>query len=370
MAVIYGPSGSGKSSLVRAGLLPYLADYVTPVVVEASPVNTERDVQAALAKHFPDLPFQRDVTASVRSLRQHMGSLPGRKVLIVIDQFEQCVQADPLQNDHPLIQALRQCDRARVQCLVIVRDDFWTSVSRFMQQLDIPLTEHDNAAAIEPFDQRHATRVLTEFGRATGCLSADAGELSRSERTFLERAVTELAAEGRVNPVQLATFFEIMKSRPWTLASLRRIGGSVGVGVRFLEESFSSPAAPKANREHEAALRAILAATLPAPGNSIKGPPRSVEYLREVSGYRDRPADFQRTLEILARDTRLLTLVATKSDGDDSSLGDQSAHHFQLTHDFLIPSLRQWLAERQLESARGRATLKLTERAAWWDAQT
>src|SRR5262249_24746959 len=36
VGVIYGPSGSGKSSLVRAGLLPRLAKHVIPIYVEAT----------------------------------------------------------------------------------------------------------------------------------------------------------------------------------------------------------------------------------------------------------------------------------------------------------------------------------------------
>ena len=40
-----------------------------------------------------------------------------------------------------LVRALRQCDGANVQCLILVRDDFWMSTTRFMQALEIPQLE-------------------------------------------------------------------------------------------------------------------------------------------------------------------------------------------------------------------------------------
>jgi formylglycine-generating enzyme required for sulfatase activity len=43
--------------------------------------------------------------------------------------------------------------------------------------------------------------------------------------------------------------------------------------------------------------------------------------------------------------------------------------YYQLTHDFLVPALRQWLTRKQRETRRGRAALRLAERAALWNAK-
>src|SRR5438128_4414765 len=42
------------------------------------------------------------------------------------------------------------------------------------------------------------------------------------------------------------------------------------------------------------------------------------------------------------------------------------ARYFQLTHDYLVPSLRDWLTRKQKETRRGRAELLLADRAAVW----
>src|SRR5262249_48866598 len=42
---------------------------------------------------------------------------------------------------------------------------------------------------------------------------------------------------------------------------------------------------------------------------------------------------------------------------------------YQLTHDYLVPALRQWLTRKQRETRRGRMQLLLAERAALWGAK-
>jgi formylglycine-generating enzyme required for sulfatase activity len=43
--------------------------------------------------------------------------------------------------------------------------------------------------------------------------------------------------------------------------------------------------------------------------------------------------------------------------------------YYQLTHDYLVPALRQWLTRKQRETMRGRAELRLAETAALWSAR-
>ena len=59
VGLLYGPSGCGKSSLVKAGLLPRLADHVSRVFVEATPDETETRLLNGLRKTCPDLPRDR-----------------------------------------------------------------------------------------------------------------------------------------------------------------------------------------------------------------------------------------------------------------------------------------------------------------------
>src|SRR5205823_10618617 len=171
------------------------------------------------------------------ALRKGRGRSPGQKVLIVLDQFEQWLHARKEENPE-LVQALRQCDGRRVQCLLLVRDDFWLAVSRFMQALEVRVVEGENSRLVDLFDLRHARKVLVSFGTALGALPEAAR--SKEQDTFLDQAVAGLAQEGKVISVRLALFAEMVKGKPWTPATLKAVGGTEGVGMTFLDEAFTA----------------------------------------------------------------------------------------------------------------------------------
>jgi serine/threonine protein kinase/formylglycine-generating enzyme required for sulfatase activity len=329
VGLLYGPSGCGKSSLVKAGLLPRLAPSVRAVYVEATADETEARLLKGLRKACPDLPADRDLTATLAALRRGHGLPPGQKVLLVLDQFEQWLHARREEEDPALVQALRQCDGSRVQALVMVRDDFWLTVSRFMKGLEVRVVEGQNAALVDLFDLRHARHVLAGFGQAFGQLPDHAAATTPEQQAFLDQAVAGLAQEGKVICVRLALFAEMVKGKPWTLATLKAVGGTEGVGVTFLEETFSAATAPPEHRLHQQAARAVLKALLPEQGTDIKGHLRSRPELLEASGYGRRPDNFDDLLRILDRETRLVTPTDDPASaaqvGDDPTLARAGA---------------------------------------------
>ncbi len=98
---------------------------------------------------------------------------------------------------------------------------------------------------------------------------------------------------------------------------------------------------------------------------------RSEAELREASGYADRPRDFD---DLIAHPR---PRAAADHADRPRGLGGRGAVRpartasgiYQLTHDYLVHSLRDWLTRKQRETRRGRAELRLAERAAIWDAK-
>ncbi len=160
VGLIYGPSGCGKSSLVKAGLLPRLGKHVLPVYIEATPEETEARLLKGLRKVCRKLPRGMGLVDSLANLRRGRILPPERKVLLVLDQFEQWLHAKRGEENSELIAALRHCDGEHVQAIVLVRDDFWLAASRFMRELEIDLVPDQNIALVDLFDPRHARRVL------------------------------------------------------------------------------------------------------------------------------------------------------------------------------------------------------------------
>src|SRR5262249_55013775 len=159
-------------------------------------------------------------------------------------------------------------------------------------------------------------------------------------------------------------------------------------------ETFTASTAAPQHRLHQKAAQAVLKALLPESGTDIKGHMRSQQELVEASGYASRPKEFEELLRILDREIRLIT--PTDPEGVESARrvapppgdpGPQThprvspvasapgelgaltqprspSRYFQLTHDYLVPSLRDWLTRKQKETRRGRAELLLADRAA------
>ena len=239
-----------------------------------------------------------------------------------------------------------------------------------MQALEIPQVEGSELGRRRPVRPAHARKVLRAFGLAYGRLPEH--DLSADEQRFLDRAVQDLAQDGKVICVQLSLFADMMKSRPWTPASLQEVGGTAGVGVAFLDETFTAKTAPPTHRLHAKAAQAVLKALLPEMGTDIKGQMQPAARLLECSGYAARPDDFSDLLQILNRELRLITPTEpeeAEAGAAVPSIRAAEQRFYQLTHDYLVPSLRDWLTHKQRETQRGRAELMLAERSALWHAK-
>jgi serine/threonine protein kinase/formylglycine-generating enzyme required for sulfatase activity len=369
VGLLYGPSGCGKSSLVKAGLLPRLGQHVLPVYVEAMPDDTEVRLLKRLRKQAPRMPPEANLPESVEWLRENLHPRD-RKIVIVLDQFEQWLHAHGDYEASQLVDALRHCDGGRVQCLVLVRDDFWMAATRFMRALEIRLVEGQNSSAVDLFSVRHAEDVLRKFGRAFRALSEASPQPFPDESDFIQQAVAGLSENGKVICVRLALFAEMMKGRPWTRAALKEVGGAKGVGATFLEETFSAATAPPEHRYHQKGARAVLKALLPDTGADIKGSMRSHDELLRASGYAGRPGEFAELVRILDHELRLITPTDPEAhDRVEVENVPPGARYYQLSHDYLVHSLRDWLASKQRETRRGRAELCLAERAVAWNAR-
>ena len=357
-----------------------------------------------LARRCPKVATDLDLPQTIAALRRGRGLPPGRKVLIVLDQFEQWLHSKQSYADAELVEALRHCDGERVQCIVMVRDDFWLAVNRFMEALEIRLVDGANSRMVNLFDYRHARKVLAAMGQAFGAIPET--KRDSEQDAFLDQAVAGLAQEGKVSPVRLALFAEMVKGKPWTPASLRKIGGAEGVGVAFLEETFSSPSAPPHHRLHQKTAQAVLAALLPDGGGDIKGHLRSRTKLLAAlndSGVRITPAQFDEVMAMLDSEpppgnargrgdggrggdcpdfcvSKNGTVPFGARNGLDT--GEPSAgaaapaaqtvareKSYQLTHDYLVPSLRTWLTRKQRATCRGRAELRLADITPYWTAK-
>ena len=244
------------------------------------------------------------------------------------------------------------------------------ALHRFMAVIGVRQNQDQNFAVVDLFDLQHARKVLIAFGRGYGMLPDDPKEMTGAQNEFLDRTIKGLSQEGRVISVRLALFAEMLKGKPWTPETLKQVGGAEGVGVTFLEETFSARTAPPSYRIHQKAAQAVLRALLPETGSNIKGNMRSYDELLEVSGYGSRPNEFDELLRILNSELRLISPIEPEgSESDGQTKTQVGEKFFLLTHDYLVPSIREWLTRKQKETRRGRAQLMLADAVARWKSK-
>ena len=357
---IFGPSGCGKSSLVKAGLLPRLSKpIISSIYIEATGEETEARLIRGLRKQYPDLPADLDLRTALVAAREKIRE-GSNKILLVIDQFEQWYHAKGAEPGTELAKALSECDGGRVQAIILVRDDYSMALYRFMAVIGVRQNQDQNFAVVDLFDLEHARKVLIAFGRGYGKLPDDPREMTGAQNEFLNRTIKGLSQEGRVVSVRLALFAEMLKGKPWTPETLKQVGGAEGVGVTFLEETFSARTASPSYRIHQKAAQAVLRALLPEAGSNIKGNMRSYDELLVVSGYGSRLNEFDELLRILNSELRLISPIEPEgSESEGQTKTPVGKKFFLLTHDYLVPSIREWLTRKQKETRRGRAELRL-----------
>ena len=361
IGVIYGPSGCGKSSLVKAGLLPWLSDPVLRIYIEATPDQTESDLLKGIRWKCPDLPPELGLVETLAALHDGGGLPLGRKLLLVLDQFEQWLVANRGREDTDLVKALGHCDEERVRAILMVRDDFLAATIHFMEEIGIELRSFHNARRAELFTPHHAEKVLASFGRADGRLRDC---LTTEQQEFITQAVKALALQdGMIIPVRLALFFETFKSREWTTKTLQEIGDAEGVGVAFLERTFNSDYADPILRSHQEAAQSVLGALLPEGGSEIKRPRRPWRELLDASGYASRPKLFDQLLRILDKELFLITPIdqGGRLESDGGQATGSVERYYQLTHDYLVPSLREWRSNKNQEALNLVNAIRLAE---------
>ncbi len=357
VGVLYGPSGSGKSSFIKAGLIPEIRQTTNTVYVD---FTVEGPIAARLArvhKHFPESQSHSELASALAFVRNRT---PEKPTLLVLDQFEQYLANTPLSLQHELVQSLRQCDGSGLKAILLVRDDFWNAISQFMHLLESSLSDQRNAMSLPLLNTQHAERTLEAIGRAYECLPPAPEPISDAQHSFIQLAVEQLSEEGTVVCVRLAMFAELMRKHAWDPKTISRLGGIDGAAMRYLEESFDAHTAPISHRSVAPICREILRALLPQLPAETKSFAKSKKALSDLVCQTESQVEFEQAIGVLETELRLISAVGQGGDGKPL---------YSLTHDYLVKPIREWIFEHEQSTWQGRARSKLTSLAARFECE-
>ena len=242
---------------------------------------------------------------SLRAALGRKGDIPkGRKVVLILDQFEQYLHATLAERQQALIDALLECDGARLQCVLMVRDDFITADHSVYQPAGNPaLTTRElcHRPSIRPASRQKGVGVVRPGLRGRGQVrrgTRGSGHVSQSghcgigrgRRSHLRAAGVVCADDQRQELDARDVEKKLAGHRVWAKRSWR-------VHLTQNPPRWKTAGIARARRRRKCCRRCCR--------NQVrlsKGSMRSRDALLEVSGYAQRPQEFDDLIRIL--DTR------------------------------------------------------------------
>ncbi len=242
---IVGPSGSGKSSVVKAGLIPALRRGALPgsenwFIIEMMPgAHPLEELEAALLRVAVNPPsslmeqFQKDSRGLIRAVRRSLPNDPNIDLVLVIDQFEEMFtlvqdETERLRFLGLLVTAILD-ENSRVRVILTMRADF---IDRPLGYVDFGELIHQRMEIVLPLtpDELEST-IASPAERVglqleSGLISAILHDLGDQPGTLplLQYALTEL--------------YEKRAGNTLTKSAYQEIGGVLGALGRRAEEVF------------------------------------------------------------------------------------------------------------------------------------
>jgi DNA-binding SARP family transcriptional activator/class 3 adenylate cyclase/ABC-type glycerol-3-phosphate transport system substrate-binding protein len=262
---VVGPSGSGKSSIVRAGLIPTLRAGALPgsdrwFYVEMLPGgHPMEELEATLQRVAVDPPHDvlELLERSERGLVQLVDRLlpdDGSELVLVVDQLEEVftmVEEERVRDQflQSLVTATQERG-SRVRVVVTLRADFYdrplsipglAELMRTRMETVVPLTAEELERAIGgPAGRIGIVPELALVAEMVADVSDRPGALP-----LLQYALTEL--------------FERRRGRALTLEAYREIGGVSGALARRAEELYEAMSEPEREAARQLFLRLVIA---------------------------------------------------------------------------------------------------------------
>jgi WD40 repeat protein len=345
---VVGPSGSGKSSLVRAGLIPALRAgaiagserwAVSLFSPRSNPVQ-ELAYQLGRTAEWVSNGRRGSPSSDPRALADFVCDVTGG-LLMVIDQFEELFTLNPRPKQEEFVETLQTiADHigARVRLVMAMRADFYGISATFPW---LAWRASSNQVLVGPMSRADLTKVIEQPATSVG-LNLEDGLID----VVLEDAGTDTASLPLVSHAMAETWRR-REGNTLTLAGYRAAGGVAGSISQTADTLYETAFSPE---QQEACRR--LALRLVAPGEGTSDTRRRL-LLKDLA--RDRDREVSRKVVAEMTDARLLTI-------DRDSL--------EIAHEALLqswPRLRRWIDEARDDL---RTSQRIGRAAAEWEAQS
>ena len=147
-------------------------------------------------------------------------------------------------------------------------------------------------------------------------LARTPSDSTKDQEGFLDQAVAGLAQDGKVISRAAGPVCRDGQGQALDARHAAEVGGTEGVGVTFLEETFAASTAPPQYRLHQKAAQAVLKALLPEAGTRHQGPHAFAAGAAGGVGLWQPPQGLRRTAPHSGR-PKLRLITPTDREGDE-----------------------------------------------------
>src|SRR6266571_4518578 len=357
--MILGPSGSGKSSLARAGLVPAIRAGALPGS-DRWEIAVMRPGPGPLEVLSAEL-FRRNATGSSKVLSRQMaedhrtlhravsvvltGRPPTDQIVLLIDQFEEVFTLcrDERERRGFLSNLLYAASAPGGRSVVVLtmRADFYPRCAAYPDLAQLAASEQ---FLVGPMSEDGVRRAIEQPARLVG-LAFDRG--------LVDTILRDVGSQPATLPLLEHALFELWVQRRGgrlTLQAYRQVGGVEGAIARRAEAIYK-----ELDTNRQAIVRSVML-RLTQPGEGTEDTRRRAT-VDELATVPDQAPAVEAVVEELVR-ARLLTLTAAERGGE---------RWVDVSHEALIrawPRLRGWIEE---DRAGLRLHRRLTEAAHEWD---
>lgn len=358
--VLTGESGTGKTSLLLAGILPRLQrNGLLPVPIRFfdDPLTSLKQTLSGLGKRRPEqrawyaaIDERASAPGPTGSLLEFIRALQARTgipLVLAIDQFEEFFTRFPLQAQQRFISELAEvvaCRDVSVHCILVLREDFFARLHMFRSQIP------------KIFDHTLDLRRLEE----SKAEEAIVGPLEMFDIYFepdlVQAILAELGQEGEIQPPQLQIVCDRLYQRLLdneekvaTLALYERLGSAGTILGQYLEDVLKT--LPKLEQETS---RTILKALVTSERT------KDLLMAREVADLAS--LDLQVTDETIAHLVDLRLLRPVRQDVEEP----EGIVRYELAHDRLALQISEWVNEPERQARKAKEILR-RELISWRD---
>lgn len=330
--VLYAPSGSGKTSLICAGLMPQLRRQgYTPVycrVYDDPAGEIRRAALEAVGAPASDFP----AAMPLQELLPEIAARHEQRLVIFVDQFEEIF----IRHDHEArdrfassLAAILTEGKGRVRFVLSLREDFLARLSDFRER--IPNIFH-NEFRLAPLTDAESRASIVEPAQLLG-LEVEPG--------LVDRLIADLSREG-VDPPQLQivcdTLYDALEhgEKQITLKSYLALGETRKILGNYLERVLREFPPPERDAAREL-LKSLV--------TSEKT--KTVAQIADLARAAGRPEEEASKILSDLSNRRLIRRVQR-----------DEGYWYELTHEYLVEEISRWLSEKEMQLKKLRELLE------------